>query len=58
MLLRPMARLHHGAVHEDPLEQVLLTGCVAAKGTSSLVLRVFDGKMISEPRMLPWSRSP
>jgi hypothetical protein len=24
-----------------------------AKGSSSLVLRVFDGKTISEPRMLP-----
>lgn len=32
---------------------VLLTGCVVSKGTSSLVLRVFDGKTISEPRMLP-----
>jgi len=31
---------------------ILLTGCVASKGTSSLVLRVFDGKSISEPRML------
>lgn len=32
---------------------LLLTGCVATRGTSSLVLRTFDGKTISEPRMLP-----
>jgi hypothetical protein len=31
---------------------ILLTGCVVAKGSSSLVLRVFDGKTISEPRMV------
>ncbi|HWM93044.1 MAG TPA: hypothetical protein VN493_19930 [Thermoanaerobaculia bacterium] len=32
---------------------VLLTGCVATKGTSSLVLRVFDGKNLSEPKLVP-----
>lgn len=31
---------------------ILLTGCVISQGTSSLVLRTFDGKTISEPRML------
>ena len=31
---------------------VLLTGCVTARGTSSLVVRTFDGKALSEPRMV------
>ena len=31
---------------------ILVTGCVISKGTSSLVLRVFEGKTISEPRMV------
>lgn len=31
---------------------VLLTGCVTTKGASSLVVRTFDGKMLSEPRMV------
>lgn len=35
---------------------VLLTGCVATKGTSSLVLRVFDGKALSEPKLVRLER--
>lgn len=31
---------------------VLLTGCVTTKGASSLVVRTFDGKTLSEPRMV------
>ena len=31
---------------------VLLTGCVTTRGTSSLVVRTFDGKALSEPKML------
>lgn len=32
---------------------ILLTGCVVTKGTSSLVLRSFDGKSLSEPKLVP-----
>ena len=38
---------------------VLLTGCVTTKGTSSLVVRTFDGsggRGLSEPRMVPLER--
>jgi hypothetical protein len=31
---------------------VLLTGCVTTKGSSSLVVRTFDGKALSEPKMV------
>ena len=31
---------------------VLLTGCVTIKGTSSLVVRTYDGKVLSEPKMV------
>ncbi|MFP5285425.1 MAG: hypothetical protein ACLGI9_06780, partial [Thermoanaerobaculia bacterium] len=32
---------------------VLLTGCVTTGGTSSLVVRTFDGRALSGPRMVP-----
>ncbi|HWN43566.1 MAG TPA: hypothetical protein VNW71_15155 [Thermoanaerobaculia bacterium] len=31
---------------------ILLTGCVTTKGASSLVVRIFDGKTLSEPKMV------
>ena len=32
---------------------ILLTGCAATAQGSGLVLRVFDGKTMSEPRFVP-----
>ena len=31
---------------------ILLTGCVTTKGASSLVVRTYDGKALSEPKMV------